>query len=194
VLSNIDTVLFDLDGTLTVPVIDFDGLRKSLGLPDGVSIAHALNELPEPDRERGFEIVRAAEIEAAHNAVANHGAIDLVRWLHGHQIATGIITRNFQAAVDITLDALGLAFDVVITRDCSPPKPAPDAVHEALRRLGRKPQGTLMVGDYRDDIEAGKAAGALTCLVNNGEGKPRFEADIVVPWLSELLVMFKQAK
>ena len=192
-LSTIDTVLFDLDGTLTVPVIDFDALRASLRLPDGVSITHALNEMPAIERERGFEIVRAAELEAAHNAVANRGAIELVRWLQGRGIATGVITRNYQGAVDITLEALDLRFEVVITRDCAPPKPAPDAVHEALRRLGRDAANALMVGDYRDDIEAGKAAGAHTCLVTNGE-EPRFEAELSVPWLSDLLVMFQRVQ
>lgn len=193
-LSHINTVLFDLDGTLTVPVIDFDGLRTRLGLPHGVSITHALNALPAPERERGFEIVRDAELEAARLARAAHGAVELSNWLHGNGYATGIITRNFRAAVDVTLQALGLSFDVIITRDCAPPKPAPDALLEALRRLGRGPDTTLMVGDFRDDMEAGRAAGAMTCLVTNGEPEPRFEADLAVPWLEDLLGLFRQAR
>ncbi|MCB9932724.1 MAG: HAD family hydrolase [Planctomycetes bacterium] len=193
-LSHIDTVLFDLDGTLTVPVIDFDSLRNRLGLPHGVSITHALNALPEAERERGFEIVREAELEAARLAKAAHGAVELIHWLHGSGFATGIITRNFRAAVDLTLQALGLEFDVIITRDCAPPKPAPDALLEALRRLGRGPETTLMVGDFRDDMDAGRAAGTLTCLVTNGEPEPRFEADLAVPWLEDLLALLKAAR
>lgn len=193
-LSRVDTVLFDLDGTLTVPVIDFDALRTRLGLPHGVSITHALNALPDARRERGFEIVREAELDAARVARAAQGAVELTNWLHGNGYATGIITRNYRAAVDITLQALGLNFDVIITRDCAPPKPAPDALLEALRRLGRRPETTLMVGDFRDDMEAGRAAGALTCLVTNGEAEPRFEADLAVPWLEELLKLLKQAR
>ncbi|MCA8947698.1 MAG: HAD family hydrolase, partial [Planctomycetes bacterium] len=127
-LSRIDTVLFDLDGTLTVPVIDFDAMRRALNLPAGVSITHALEEMPEPERQRGYDIVRAAELEAAKRAIANRGAKELVQWLHERGFSTGIITRNFAGAVDITLKAIGLEFDVVITRDCAPPKPAPDPV------------------------------------------------------------------
>lgn len=191
-LSRIDTVLFDLDGTLTVPVIDFAALRSQLRLPEGVSITHALNELPAVGREAGFEIVRAAELEAAARALPNRGAIELVRWLHERDFRTGIITRNYPAAVEMTLKALGLQFDVVITRDCAPPKPAPDAVLEALKRLGREPATTLMVGDYRDDIEAGRTAGTLTCLVTNGDSRPDSQADVTVPWLTDLLVMFQR--
>jgi HAD superfamily hydrolase (TIGR01509 family) len=191
VLAGIDTVLFDLDGTLTVPVIDFDALRRRLGTPLGVPLTQALNAMPAPERERGYAVVREAELEAARIAHANRGAIELVQWLHANGFSTGIITRNFRDAVDITLNALGLEFDVVLTRDCAPPKPAPDAVHEALRRLQRSPQTTLMVGDFRDDMQAGHAAGTMTCLVTNG-GEARFEADMSVPWLEDLLELFKQ--
>ena len=96
----IKTVLFDLDGTLTVPVIDFDGLRRRLGTPMGVPLTQALNALPEAERESGFAIVREAELEAARIARANRGAVELVRWLHGNGFATAIITRNFREAVD----------------------------------------------------------------------------------------------
>lgn len=192
-LENIDTVLFDLDGTLTVPVIDFAALRRALDVPDGESITHALNARPEDERERGFKIVEQAELKAAHNARANTGAIELIAWLHGAGYATGIITRNNPEAATLTLDALGLVIDVVITRDCAPPKPAPDPVHEALRRLGRGAETTLVVGDYRDDIEAGKAAGALTCLVTNGDDNaPDCGPDLRVSCPQDLLELFQR--
>jgi len=185
VLAHIDTVLFDLDGTLTLPVIDFDSLRRRLALPEGVSITHALNAMPEPARGQGFEIVREAELEAAQAARPSEGAVELVHWLHAAGFATGIVTRNFREAVDITLAALGIAIDVVITRDCAPPKPAPDSLLEALRRLKRPPSTALMVGDFRDDMLAGKAAGTTTCLVTHGRELP-FEADLRVETLAEL--------
>ncbi|MCB9894173.1 MAG: HAD family hydrolase [Planctomycetes bacterium] len=186
-------MLFDLDGTLTVPVIDFDALRRTLGTPPGVPLTQALADWPELERERGYAVIRDAEMHAARIAKANRGAVELVRWLHEHDFATAIITRNFRDAVDVTLEALGLEFDVVLTRDCAPPKPAPDAVLEALRRLDRPTSSALMVGDYRDDVEAGRAAGTLTCLVTNGES-PRFDADLTVPWLEDLHALFERSR
>ena len=188
-LANIDTILFDLDGTITVPVIDFDGLRSRLGLPQGVSIMHALNEVTGAERKRALAIVQEVELEAARAAKPAPGAIELIRWLDESRFATGIITRNYRDAVDITLDALGLHFDVIITRDCAPPKPAPDAVLEALRRLARPASTALMVGDYQDDMLAGKAAGTRTCLVTNGADEAPYEADMAVAWLSDLHTM-----
>lgn len=192
-LRRIATVLFDLDGTLTVPVLDFPALRRAIGAPPGASIVHALQSMP-PDRRAAAEaVIREAELAAARRTRPNRGAIELVQWLHSRGFATGIITRNFREAVDVTLAALGLAFDVVITRDCAPPKPAPDPVLEALRRLGREAASALMVGDYVDDLTSGRLAGARTCLVMNGPGPAAFEADLAVSYPEDLHALLRKA-
>ena len=192
-LAQIRTVLFDLDGTLTVPLIDFDALRARLDLPAGVPLLHALAPLPEERRVHGMQVIHQAEIEAAHNAVANTGAIELVADLAARGIATAIVTRNSTDASRITLARLKINVDVLVTRDFLPTKPAPAPVLEALRLLRAKPAGALMVGDYADDIAAGRAAGTLTCLVTNGSGPPRFDADLHVPYPRDLHELFAQA-
>lgn len=192
-LRRITTVLFDLDGTLTVPVLDFPALRRAIGAPPGASIIHTIQDMPQPQRAAAEAIIREAELDAAHRAQPNFGAIELVQWLHSGGFATGIITRNFREAVDVTLAALGLTFDVVITRDCAPPKPAPDPVLEALRRLGRGAPTALMVGDYVDDLTSGRHAGTLTCLVMNGPGPAAFEADLAVPYPADLHALLRAA-
>lgn len=185
-LQQIQTVLFDLDGTLTLPVLDFPAMRRALAIPDGESITHALQRRATPEREAGFAYIRQCELEAARKAHPSPGAIELVNWLQRRGTPTAIITRNFRQAVDVTLEILGLRFDVIITRDCAPPKPAPDPIHEALSRLGREANSTLMVGDYEDDMQAGKAAGTYTCLVNHQPGPARFDADCHVESLEQL--------
>jgi phosphoglycolate phosphatase-like HAD superfamily hydrolase len=47
-------------------------------------------------------------------------------------------------------------------------KPSPDPVLEAARRLGKPIDRSLMIGDSPGDIQAGKAAGAVTCGVTFG--------------------------
>ena len=55
--------VFDMDGTLTVAVHDFNAIRDELGLPQGRPILEQLAEMPEersgPLRER-LDEVRAA--------------------------------------------------------------------------------------------------------------------------------------
>ncbi|MCC7508774.1 MAG: HAD-IA family hydrolase [Planctomycetes bacterium] len=192
-LAEIRTVVFDLDGTLTVPEIDFDGLRRSLNLPAGVSITHAIAGM-QPDQQRAaMQIVQAEERRAARMAVTNPGARELVHALRERDIGTAIVTRNMLEASEIILQAIDVRIDVLITREFGPMKPAPEPVLEALRRTGGSPESALMVGDFGDDMQAGRAAGTRTCLVMNGPGPPRFAADLHVPTPSELLELFMQA-
>lgn len=190
-LAAIHTVLFDLDGTLTLPVFDFAAIRRQLDIPAGASITRTIEELPEPLRTTRRELLQQIELETAKLAVANAGAVDLTQALALRGISTGIVTRNFPAATAHTLQTIGVRVDVVLTRECAAPKPAPDGVLAALSRLGKPARGALMVGDYLDDMLAGKAAGLHTCLVTNG-APARFEADLVVQSPAELLARFQE--
>jgi len=79
----------------------------------------------------------------------------------------------------------------VMTRDDSLPKPHPDGVHKACARMRLTVAELMVVGDFRFDILAGKAAGARTVLLTNGRsslmapGDP--EPDYTVTCLEELL-------
>ncbi len=194
-LGSIDTVLFDLDGTLTLPVIDFKALREKLGLPlGGGSLIAALAQLPAKERAAKEAVILEAEQQAARLARPNHGAHELVAWLRERGFKTAVVTRNHPDAVEITLKTLNLKFEVILHRLSGvPTKPAPDAVLEALRRLGARPQGALMVGDFVDDVVAGRTAGTRTCFITNGERRPPSEADLSVAHPGELLRLFAAA-
>lgn len=69
------------------------------------------------------------------------------------------------------LAQLGIASffsEVLGPEDVSRPKPAPDMIVEAIRRLDSRPDQTLYVGDMRVDIEAGRAAGVTVWIVATG--------------------------
>ena len=55
-------------------------------------------------------------------------------------------------------------------------------------RIGACEKNVLMVGDYRHDTDAGKAAGAMTVLLTNGR-VPMWTvtADLVIERLPQLL-------
>jgi phosphoglycolate phosphatase-like HAD superfamily hydrolase len=46
------------------------------------------------------------------------------------------------------------------------PKPDPDGLLQLARAWGIAPAQMVMVGDYRFDLDCGRAAGAHTVLVN----------------------------
>ncbi len=78
-----------------------------------------------------------------------------------------------------------------MTRDDSLPKPHPDGVHKACERMGLSVSEVMVVGDFRFDVMAGKAAGACTVLLTNGRQSPASpedpEPDYTVACLAEIL-------
>lgn len=192
-LARINTVLFDLDGTLAAPTIDFDALRKRLGLPGGQSIMHALEQLDAAARARAMAVVEETEREAAGRATPNPGALELVAALRARGIGMAVITRNMHEAAATTMRAIGVDIELLVTREFGPIKPSPEPVLHALRQLAAEPGRALMVGDFKDDITAGRLAGTATCLVMNNAGPPRYEADLHVPTPTDLLELFQRA-
>jgi 2-phosphoglycolate phosphatase len=71
------------------------------------------------------------------------------------------------------LEGLDLAryFDVVVgAESVQRKKPDPEAIQLILAKLKASPETTVVVGDASTDIEAAKAAGAISCGVTYGYG------------------------
>jgi len=183
--------VFDMDGTLTVPTPDFEEIREELGLPPGRAILEQLDLLPEEEAAPLYAELARIEEAHAHEATVAPGARELLEHLEG-RARLGILTRNTRANAFLTLQAVGLAgfFEEldVLGRDEAPPKPDPAGVLELLGRWGHAPAQGVMVGDYRFDLEAGRAAGTAVVYCDQSA---TFEfahlADHCVASLGELL-------
>lgn len=70
----------------------------------------------------------------------------------------------------ITLEAIGLGgcfpTEHILGRGEARPKPDPDGLLRIARRWNVTPAELVMVGDYRFDLDCGRAAGSRTVLVN----------------------------
>jgi phosphoglycolate phosphatase len=87
--------------------------------------------------------------------------------------------------MDMVLARFGLAFDLAWSRDDGPIKPAPDGVLRACRQLGIAPARTACVGDFRYDLLAANAAGAVSILLARGQARPDY-ADLAQHVIAEL--------
>ena len=175
-----EAVLFDFDGTLTRPgAIDFEAVRQALHCPPDMYILEFVDGLPEgEERQRARATLERFELEGAARSEPNEGAEGVVQQLRGLSLPLGILTRNGRAAVERGLERcahIGPAdFDVIVTRDDDVlPKPAPDGIRLAARRLGVPVEHMLVVGDFRLDMQAGRNAGAVTVYLTNSEGCER---------------------
>lgn len=181
--------VFDMDGTLTVPQHDFDGLRARLGLPKGVDILSGIAAAPFADQLRLHAEVEAWEGEHAERAVASEDARQLLERLQGRRL--GVLTRNTRTHALRTLQVCGLAdfFDPadVLGRDSAPAKPDPGGVILLAKRWALHPARLVMVGDWIHDVEAGRRAGARTVWVDRrGHGRFAGSADLSVRSLTEV--------
>jgi HAD superfamily hydrolase (TIGR01549 family) len=179
-------VIFDMDGTLTVPAIDFVEMRRRLGIPSGDILA-TVKAWPPDRREAAFAVIEELEEHARRVLAIQEGAVELLAFLDERSIPKAIMTRNTRRTVDHLMRHLGCAFSVILTRDFEPVKPHPAPVLHICAHWGLAPADVLVVGDYRDDLTCGRAAGARTCLLRNRlNAAYADEADLVADSLREL--------
>ncbi len=169
-LSAIRHWVFDMDGTLTVAMHDFARIKRELAIPARDDILTHLAALPAAEASAKHAWLLAHERELAAASVPATGAVALVRALQGAGCRLGILTRNVRSLAQVTLQAIGLgdvfAEEDIIGRDEAEPKPSPDGLQYFLQRWQVDPAQVVMVGDYRFDLECGRAAGTRTLLVN----------------------------
>lgn len=185
-------VIFDLDGTLTRPYLDFDLIRAEIGIPSG-PILEAISAMPPAAQVVAREILLRHEWEAARNVVLHEGAVEAVARCRdiGHRVA--LLTRNTRPIVEYIIAEHGFVFDAVRTREDGAIKPSPEPVHSICGELKADPIESWVVGDYLFDLQSGRAAGTGTVLMI-GEGElPEFAslADHVIRRLHELSEIVK---
>ena len=183
-----NAVIFDLDGTLTVPVLDFDAIRDEIRLSDG-PILEAIERM-EPDmRAAAMAVLERHEQHAAETAELQYGAAETISELRRRGYAVGILTRNARRWAELVLDRFGLVVDGLRAREDGVNKPAPDGVLALCGRFGACVESSWMVGDFLYDIQAGSRAGSRTVLMIGDGAPPDYAsaADHVIRSLPRLL-------
>ena len=160
-------MLFDMDGTLTTPKLDFFLIKREMGIGDG-PILEALAEMDAEARRAAEAVLLRHEERAAAESCLNGGCRELMDWIRGRGVRTALITRNSRLSVKTVLARHALSIDVLIAREDAAPKPDPEPLLMACRRLGVRESEAWMVGDGQYDVEAGLAAGVRTVWVSHG--------------------------
>jgi len=172
-------ILFDMDGTLTEPMLDFPRIKAEMGIGAG-PILESLAQLDDSRRPLAEAVLQRHEKIAAEQSRLNEGCLDLLTWLKFRQISMALITRNSRISAATVTARHGLNFDALITREDGPFKPDPFSLSLACERLGVKSDETWMVGDGQYDVEAAIAAKIRAVWISHG--RPRhFFAE---PWLT----------
>jgi HAD superfamily hydrolase (TIGR01549 family) len=185
-------VIFDMDGTITEPVFDFAGMKAEANIGDHDVLEYFLRARG-TERERIQRVMRKYEDAAATKAKLNRGARTMLNTLAKSRIPMALLTRNSRRSVEEVCRKLDLRFDIAITREDGPHKPAPHSILQIARRWNMSPDEVLMVGDYKWDVLCAKNAGAPCVVLVNGDDVPDWarEADYVIKRLTELIPIIK---
>ena len=179
-------VLFDMDGTITRPHIDFKALRAKIGVPEGTPIMEHVDRLRPRERDRANANIEAVELDAAKESVLNPGAAELLEGLRKIPVKLGLITNSNRHAMLFVVGKFRLRFDLLLSREDAPLKPAPDLLFLALEKLGLTPETTVFVGDGHYDRAASAAAKVRYIHLDHGRDQNQNVSDSVVFALSEV--------
>lgn len=181
-------VVFDMDGTLTKPNLDFGKMYDRCGVDRSRDILEEVAAMPADQRDRANAIIEEMEEEGRQTLELMPGAKELIQWLEMHGIPMALVTRNTQKSASVLTDRLlastqssaslstpaspMTAFHPLIARDDGyPPKPDPAAMNAIAEAWGLSlpSESILMVGDsVSNDIAFGRNAGCRTALLDTG--------------------------
>jgi HAD superfamily hydrolase (TIGR01509 family) len=179
-------LIFDMDGTLTVPTIDFMQVRNELGIERGNDLVKVIESWPQEKRDWAWKVIERHEEEA--EIKLQPGVKDTLHNFRKAGLHLGILTRNSLKSAKKVLRILQFDFDEILTREHTHIKPDPEAVRHFIRKWAVLPEELIVIGDYIHDIECGKAAGTHTCFFENAEAYQSFSehADYTAKSFAEL--------
>ncbi len=173
----IKAVIFDLDGTLTKPLLNFDQIRAEMGLNGkSIGILEALETMSPQERIKAEQVLIKHEKYAAENSRLNDNAAEVLGRLRQDGYPIGILTRNTMKNALLVSRKHNLIFDAIVDRNSGPAKPDGFGVRTLCETFGVQPRQTLVVGDFLHDVQAANNAGAISILLKTHEDADKFEA------------------
>lgn len=188
-LNNIQSIIFDLDGTLVDSMwvwdeIDIEFLSKrGLSLPptyqkeiEGMSFTETavytkeLFQLPESVEELKNIWNQMALEKYTKEVPLKPGAEMFLKYCKEKKLSLGIATSNSRELVDavVKTHSLGDYIQVIVTScEVAKGKPAPDVYLEVADQLNTSVEHCLVFEDVPMGILAGKNAGMKVCAVND---------------------------
>jgi phosphoglycolate phosphatase len=212
--EGIQAFIFDFDGTLAIPNIDFGLMRRQVDLiasrygVDPASVKHLYilemieavrAQLGQDGNLRGADFhheahasILALEIDCARRGGMLPGAVEVLRGLRQQGFKLGVVTRNSASAVRTICATIDSLCDVFLPREVVRfVKPHPEHLQRALNQLHIPAQQAVMVGDGPIDISAGKALGLGTIAVLTGGDRRELllasQPDLILDSVADLL-------
>ncbi len=185
----VEAVGFDMDGTLREKPKTWTQCAREVLANHGVIISKQqfeafqgvgriysrwVNEYPQLEhltpQDIGIEIERTYDFQTGCQVIPTPGSIAKVKEAAGHYPVV-VITSGEKDDTWRALNKMGVAekIDFVISQEDTPRgKPFSDPIDMAVQKLGINPRRFIYAGDTKADVDAAKAAGAVSVLLHRG--------------------------
>ncbi|MEA2013225.1 MAG: HAD-IA family hydrolase [Verrucomicrobiota bacterium] len=173
--SKFTALIFDMDGTITVPILNFKNIRKEINIMEG-DLTDEIKKLSPGRQQECWDIIEKHEKNAMKKQRLQEGTKELLEQCKKMSLKIGLLTRNRTESVTHLCQRFDISFDSIISREYPYIKPNPKPILHMLEVWKISPEKCLMTGDYIHDIECGNAAGTQTCFFQNPQ-KPDFGKD-----------------
>ena len=204
----IETILFDLDGTLIdtneLIIASFTHTVEKFG--DRPYTREEILDFIGPPLVDSLTLVNPNKIDDMVTAYREHNyaknekyvqaypdVVETIKKLKTKGYKMGIVTTKIHHTAELGLKIAGMEgiFDVIIgLDDVENAKPHPEPVLTAIDQLKANPMTTLMVGDNYHDIEAGQNAGVQTAgvawAIKGRESLEKYRPDYMLENISDL--------
>lgn len=164
---SLKAVIFDMDGTITKPVLDFEQIRLELDLPTLEDISAQLSQMSEERQAKAWGIIHKHEQNAMILQELQPGFLEVLELCRTHNLKVGLLTLNVRKSVELLCEKFDLTFDGIITREFEFIKPSPEPLLHLLNQWELEPEESFMIGDYVHDLECANRAGATSCFLFN---------------------------
>ena len=173
-LQNINTLLFDLDGTLLDSfAVHLEVFKKTFAQFDIQLTEEYFLSNYSPNWYKTYEALglrkedwTAADVfwlkEAEKKTARLFSGVNETLIELNRSYTLGLVTSGSKSRVVRDLKATGIAhfFKIIVTGDdIKTPKPSPEGLELALRNLNKKADEAVYIGDSSADCEMAKAAG-----------------------------------
>ena len=96
-------VVFDMDGTLTKPTLDFVAMHERLNIPPTADILKSVYAMSPEQRADAMKVIEELEREANERLELQPGLLEVIHFLAEHRIQRAIMTRNTFESVEVFL-------------------------------------------------------------------------------------------
>lgn len=216
-MARINTVLFDLDGTLIDTAPDMANALNILLLEEGCDKlpfqtirpvvsngSAALVQLGFPDLKENATVERLKkrylkiyEDKLCVDSVLFPGMQQLIEHINDQQMRWGVVTNKPGWLTEPLMQQIGLAENAacIVSGDTTNNrKPHPEPMYLACKQSGSRPENCIYIGDALRDIQAGNNAGMRTVVANygyigEGENTKSWRADFHIDNPREIIAL-----